>query len=358
VISGANPVAGTYTCTYTATDSGVSASKSLTIVIAASAPPSKTSNTITWAQLPNVSLTNGNLTLGATSNGTAGSPATTIYYTSNTPLVCNVMGNVVTILDTGYCELTADDDGNATFEAAAQATNSFYIFAICTPSINSGFQGQPYSQTFQTLGTVGSGSWSLVGGLPAGLSFNTTTGELSGNPSEPWNGNITITYTQGGRTHSRTYSLVINAPAGSGGGGGAPAPTPTPTPTPTQSPSATPTPTPSPSKSPQTQTLNATVNFGGDNTKFVGNSASTINKLANTIKAADPTSVTIVVTGWVNQTASSANDMKLALARAQATATALAAKGIDATVQVVAKGVHVTSGTSARRAEIKVVLSK
>lgn len=356
VISGATPVAGTYVCTYTATDSGVSASKSLTIVIAASAPPTKTTNTITWTQLPDVSITNGNITLAATSTGTAASPPTVIYYTSNTSTVCTVAGNIVTILDTGYCELTADDDGNATYAAASQATNSFNIFAICTPSISSGFQDQPYSQTFALLGNVGVGTWSLTGGLPSGLTFS--AGVLSGNPSVPWNGNITVTYTQGGSTHSRVYSLIINAPAGGGGGGGAPAPTPTPTPTP-GTPSATPTPTPTPTPSaPATVELKAIAFFAGDSTKMVGTSSTVIKNLASNIKAEQPSSVSIVVAGYVNKTGDTSYDTKLALARAQATAKLLASQGVVATVTVESKGIHPTSGASARRTEVTVTIKK
>ncbi len=369
-VSGANPVAGTYTCTYSATDSGVTATKSLAIVIAASAPPAKTPNAITWAQLPNVSLTNGNITLGATSDGTAGSPATSIYYQSNTPTVCTVTGNVVTLVDTGYCELTADDDGNSTFDPASQAQNSFYIFAICTPSISSGFENQPYSQTFQTLGTVGAGTFSLTGALPTGLSLDPNTGVLSGNPSQPWNGSITVTYTQAsGGTHTRTYSLIINAapgatpPGGGGGGGGSTpstpsTPTPTPTPTPTTPVTPTPTPTPTPSEPAQVE-LKAVVNFAGDSTKFVGNSTQIIRNLASNIKAEAPTAVVIKVDGYVNKTGDTSYDTKLAVARAKATVKALLAQGVEATVvTTVSKGIHSTTGTSARRAEVTVIVKK
>jgi outer membrane protein OmpA-like peptidoglycan-associated protein len=104
--------------------------------------------------------------------------------------------------------------------------------------------------------------------------------------------------------------------------------------------------------------LKAVVNFAGDSTKFVGNSATTIKNLANTIKAAAPTSVVIKVEGWVNKTGDTSYDTKLALARAAATAKALAAQGIVATVTTTSKGIHSTSGTSARRAEVTVTLKK
>jgi outer membrane protein OmpA-like peptidoglycan-associated protein len=104
--------------------------------------------------------------------------------------------------------------------------------------------------------------------------------------------------------------------------------------------------------------LDAFVNFVGDSTKFLGTASSTISKLASTIKANKPKTVLIVVEGWVNKTGDTSKDSQLALARAKAAAKALEAQGIKATVSVLSMGIHPTTGASARRADLKVTLTK
>ncbi|MBI5098622.1 MAG: putative Ig domain-containing protein [Nitrospirae bacterium] len=62
-------------------------------------------------------------------------------------------------------------------------------------------------------------TWAIVG-LPAGLSYNAGTGEISGTPTAEGTYPITVTVTDNGsRTASKTLSITIN-PSGTGGGGG------------------------------------------------------------------------------------------------------------------------------------------
>jgi uncharacterized repeat protein (TIGR02543 family) len=71
---------------------------------------------------PSMSTPGSTATLGATTT----SPLT-IEYTSNTPDVCTVSGNVVTYLSGGICSLTANQPGDTSFYAADPVTVSFTV---------------------------------------------------------------------------------------------------------------------------------------------------------------------------------------------------------------------------------------
>ena len=88
-----------------------------------------------------------------------------------------------------------------------------------------------YSQTFTVAGGYAPYTWTLTGTLPTGLSFNTSTGVLSGNTSQSGSFSFTITVTDlakyttsnsyeftVGRTNSIDY-VVVGGGGGGGGGG-------------------------------------------------------------------------------------------------------------------------------------------
>ncbi len=80
------------------------------------------SQTVSFGVAPQVSV-------GGTSNlsaigGASGNPVT---YTSSTPSVCTVNGNTVTGVAPGICTIVATQAGNANYNAASQATQSFNI---------------------------------------------------------------------------------------------------------------------------------------------------------------------------------------------------------------------------------------
>src|SRR6185295_18251566 len=62
-------------------------------------------------------------------------------------------------------------------------------------TIPAGTTGAAYSQTFTQSGGSGTITWSVTGTLPAGLSLNTSTGVLSGTPTQTGSFPITITAT-------------------------------------------------------------------------------------------------------------------------------------------------------------------
>ncbi|HQR34175.1 MAG TPA: putative Ig domain-containing protein, partial [Blastocatellia bacterium] len=117
-------------------------------------------------------------------------------------------------------------DGGATFGAPAGGVGNYLIrgqyFRPCCSGVTitvspsngtlpGGQLNSFYSQTFTQSGGVGTATWSVsAGSLPAGLSLNASTGELSGTPTTPGTSNFTIRATdQNTCTGERAYSLTI-----------------------------------------------------------------------------------------------------------------------------------------------------
>jgi hypothetical protein len=80
--------------------------------------------TISFAQPANEAPGTPPLTLAATA--TSGLP---VSFASNTPAVCGISGNTVTLLTSGTCSITANQSGDATYAAAAPVTVSFNVMA-------------------------------------------------------------------------------------------------------------------------------------------------------------------------------------------------------------------------------------
>jgi hypothetical protein len=164
----------------------------------------KLPNTITFNTLPNVSQSNGAISLGATA-----SSSLSITYTSNTLSVCTVSGSTVTLLSSGFCAIQADQGGNGTYLVANPVVQDFSVFKITTLTIISGSVGSAYSQQINVAGNIGAGAWSATN-LPTGFGINPSTGLLTGTPAVTLSQSIVITYTQGASTYSVTYLLTIN----------------------------------------------------------------------------------------------------------------------------------------------------
>jgi hypothetical protein len=167
----------------------------------------QSAQTINFAQPANIAVSTASVTPGATA-----SSGLTVSYASSTTSVCTVSGATVTILTTGDCTITASQAGDANYSAAANVSRTFKVFGITTSSIASGTTNSSYSQPFVAAGGVGGGTFSTNSTLPAGFTLS-SSGVLSGTPTAAFNASITITYTEGGVTHSRTYTLVINQAA-------------------------------------------------------------------------------------------------------------------------------------------------
>ncbi len=105
----------------------------------------------------------------------------------------------------------------ATDANGCQGTQSYTLTINCQTitvnpaAINNGTLNQAYSQTFTQTGGNGTTAFNVTGALPTGLSLNSTTGLLSGTPTQAGSFPITIRATDAnGCMGTRAYTLNIN----------------------------------------------------------------------------------------------------------------------------------------------------
>ncbi|HLH16921.1 MAG TPA: putative Ig domain-containing protein [Bryobacteraceae bacterium] len=218
VISGTPTAASTGSVTIKVTDSTSptqqSTSVTLTLTIASA------TLTITNTSLPaGQALQAYNVTMAATGGlkpytwSATGLPA---------PLSINASTGAITGTPTapssGNVTIKVIDSGTPTPQTAS-VTLALTIapapLTITTSSLATGAVGQAYNVTVAATGGTGAYNWSATG-LPNGLSINASTGAITGTPTAPGSGNVTIKVTDSAtptpQTASATLSLTI-APA-------------------------------------------------------------------------------------------------------------------------------------------------
>ena len=120
---------------------------------------------------------------------------------------------VVTAVAGGTAVITATThDGlftascTVTVNAPATAPN------IITDTLPDGKVGEAYSQTLTATGTAPI-TWSIDGGLPAGLSLNADTGEISGTPTAEGTATFTVKATNSAGSNTKELSITITKAA-------------------------------------------------------------------------------------------------------------------------------------------------
>ncbi|MBN2057232.1 MAG: IPT/TIG domain-containing protein [Candidatus Saganbacteria bacterium] len=89
---------------------------------------------------------------------------------------------------------------------------------ISTTSLPDGTQGTAYSQTVSAAGGTTPYTWSIsAGSLPAGLSLNASTGQITGTPTAVENASFTV-QVEDAVAATDTQALSINVTSGGGGG--------------------------------------------------------------------------------------------------------------------------------------------
>jgi len=226
VISGTPTTAGSSTLTVKVTDSSTPAetatSGSLTISIAAqlaigttslpnatAGAPYSTTLQATGGVTPyNWTLTAGTLPNGLTLNATTGAiSGTPTMIVSNTPLTFQVK-------DSNAGALQQTKTANLTLTVAAPPT----LQITTGGTLPNGQTGTPYSVTFAASGGVPPYTWAQTAGtLPAGLTFNTGTGAITGTPTaavtnSPLTFRVTDSQTPTATSISANFTMTIVAP--------------------------------------------------------------------------------------------------------------------------------------------------
>ena len=112
-------------------------------------------------------------------------------------------------------ELYAPDDNIPAdvIKLTAQFAPSSHSVTITTDTLPDGKVGEAYSHTLTATGTAPI-TWSVDGGLPADLSLNVNTGEISGTPTAAGTSTFTIKATNSAGSDTKELSITItNAPA-------------------------------------------------------------------------------------------------------------------------------------------------
>ncbi len=208
LLSGTPTAAGAYSFTVQVTDaSGESATRAVNLVIAAplavTFTPAAGEVSVAYSQQPTRTggtapfswrISAGGLPAGLTVDSATG-------LISGTP----------TAPGTASFTLTVTDGLGAT----ASRTTSIAIAAL--PTISSGTPapgqvGLAYSTTFAVAGGTGPFVWSVSAGtVPAGLSFNSSTGVLSGTPTTTGSSAFTVSVTDSfGKVATKAVTLVVN----------------------------------------------------------------------------------------------------------------------------------------------------
>ena len=90
----------------------------------------------------------------------------------------------------------------------AQFAPSSHSVTITTDTLPDGKVGETYSQTLTANGTAPI-TWSIDGGLPAGLSLNADTGEISGTPTADGTAKFTVKATNSAGSDTKELSITI-----------------------------------------------------------------------------------------------------------------------------------------------------
>jgi hypothetical protein len=205
------------TCSIQATQAGNSTYAAATPVTQSFTVNSKplTAQTITFS--PIATQTVGTpLTLLATA-----SSSLPVSFASTTTSICTVANTTATFIAAGTCSIQATQAGNATYAAATPVMQSFTVNpAVVTAPTSLTYSTNPAVYTVQVViagnSPSNSGgaitSYSVSPALPAGLTLNISTGEITGTPTATAAAaNYTVTGTNAAGHTTASLSITVNA---------------------------------------------------------------------------------------------------------------------------------------------------
>ena len=164
-----------------------------------------------------VSLDESSITLDVGGNQTLTATVTPedatnkkVRWSSDNEAVATVSEDgVVTAVAGGTAVITATThDGLFTATCTVTVNAPDAAPSITTDTLPDGKVGEAYSQTLTATGTAPI-TWSIDGGLPAGLSLNADTGEISGTPTAEGTAKFTVKATNSAGSNTKELSITI-----------------------------------------------------------------------------------------------------------------------------------------------------
>lgn len=220
-LSGTPTAGGTFNVTVMLTDSAShTATQAYTLIVSAPnitiAPTSPSAATDGVAYSLTISASNGTapytyaITAGGLPAGLSLNAATGVL--SGTPTAVGIYNFTVTAIDSS----TGTGPFAATRAYAFSVSPPTLILAPLATTLDAVY-GQAYSQSFNAGGGAAPYTYSLTGALPSGLSFDATTGTLSGTPTSTGAYPVSVTATDsstgsGPFSITKNYTVTIAAP--------------------------------------------------------------------------------------------------------------------------------------------------
>jgi hypothetical protein len=191
------------TCTVTADQAG-NANYNAATQVSRNITVAKAAQTITGFAASSSGTVGGTATLSVTGSGASGNA---VVYASTTASVCAISGTTVNYLAGGTCAVTANQAGNANYDAAAQVSINITVGA--TTQTITGFAASPASGTVGGTSTLSVTSSGASGNAVAYGSSTTSVCTVSGSTvSHLAGGTCTITADQAGNANYNAATQV------------------------------------------------------------------------------------------------------------------------------------------------------
>ena len=171
---------------------------------------------VTGVSLDESSITldvGGNQTLTATVTPEDATNKKVCWSSDNEAVATVSEDGVVTAVAGGTAVITATThDGLFTASCTVTVNAPDAAPTITTDTLPDGKVGEAYSQTLTATGTAPI-TWSIDGGLPAGLSLNADTGEISGTPTADGTAKFTVKAENSAGSDTKELSITITKAA-------------------------------------------------------------------------------------------------------------------------------------------------